>query len=667
MNKLFLFSIAVVIVSSSVLFQESFAESTKLILNKPPSKVYAGDLITFSGKLSTASGQGISGAIVEIKDDDSWGPDDLVATTRTDSMGKFSVTVTAKDWDGWSDASEIYAVFEKSANYEKSRSLTYDVDVLQKPSNTTTKSQSSSYGSSNKSIQKQSTQISINAPSKAITGQTITISGKLTSNGNGLANQVVYIKDEDVADADDTLVRTTTDSNGRFSVNWQVKDVDSNDRKLFATLLQFVDPTFMIAPTANGFLNAFEVGTVELFASFSGNEKYSPSQSCKSKTTSNGVILKCKNNVLAILDKSGAIESKIMNQVLTGLIPGSGVLTNNSQDIFALLQSNSISKTEENLIKKLLISAIADETGIEVSTFDQAVQLLEKSSSSSSSSTKSTSNSYTSQSSPSYSSKNNVQNKINQINYQLDVYQQKIKTLERELQNTNSYLNSMEKRYNVHLGSSSSTLTNISNQKENKSFGSNAQYLLDNGMHSQLEQKIINENNRLDSLIKNVQSIKSSIQKKFIDSDQDGIFDSVDQCDYQKETFNGYKDTDGCPDTKPIDWKQKSLKSQNLVNSKIISMKSGINQAEKSLSGVWYDSAAQWNIDQAWTELWWAKKYLGDSEWTQKEGEKLIANNNFKNAFYKYEHSKDTAEKINIHLKNISFYLDKAHKVHYGK
>ncbi|MFQ5781921.1 MAG: hypothetical protein ACE5GR_02555 [Nitrosopumilus sp.] len=51
----------------------------------------------------------------------------------------------------------------------------------------------------------------------------------------------------------------------------------------------------------------------------------------------------------------------------------------------------------------------------------------------------------------------------------------------------------------------------------------------------------------------------------------------------------------------------------------------------------------------------------------KKEGEKLIGNNNFKDVFYKYENSKDNAEKIKIHLKNISFYLDTTHKVHYGK
>lgn len=35
------------------------------------------------------------------------------------------------------------------------------------------------------------------------------------------------------------------------------------------------------------------------------------------------------------------------------------------------------------------------------------------------------------------------------------------------------------------------------------------------------------------------------------DSDGDGINDDVDQCDTQRETVNGYRDDDGCPDTPP--------------------------------------------------------------------------------------------------------------------
>ena len=37
-----------------------------------------------------------------------------------------------------------------------------------------------------------------------------------------------------------------------------------------------------------------------------------------------------------------------------------------------------------------------------------------------------------------------------------------------------------------------------------------------------------------------------------VDTDGDGINDDADQCDTQPETFNGYQDDDGCPDSVPV-------------------------------------------------------------------------------------------------------------------
>jgi len=35
------------------------------------------------------------------------------------------------------------------------------------------------------------------------------------------------------------------------------------------------------------------------------------------------------------------------------------------------------------------------------------------------------------------------------------------------------------------------------------------------------------------------------------DSDNDGLSDELDKCPKQTETFNGFEDTDGCPDVIP--------------------------------------------------------------------------------------------------------------------
>jgi outer membrane protein OmpA-like peptidoglycan-associated protein len=40
------------------------------------------------------------------------------------------------------------------------------------------------------------------------------------------------------------------------------------------------------------------------------------------------------------------------------------------------------------------------------------------------------------------------------------------------------------------------------------------------------------------------------------DQDQDGILDSTDECDEEPETYNGFKDEDGCPDEEPQELKQ---------------------------------------------------------------------------------------------------------------
>ena len=35
-----------------------------------------------------------------------------------------------------------------------------------------------------------------------------------------------------------------------------------------------------------------------------------------------------------------------------------------------------------------------------------------------------------------------------------------------------------------------------------------------------------------------------------LDSDSDGIRDTIDMCAHAKETYNNFQDTDGCPDTR---------------------------------------------------------------------------------------------------------------------
>jgi hypothetical protein len=157
-------------------------------------------------------------------------------------------------------------------------------------------------------------------------------------------------------------------------------------------------------------------------------------------------------------------------------------------------------------------------------------------------------------------------------------------------------------------------------------------------------------------------TISSSISE--IDSDKDGFNDNYDSCVYNAENFNGYQDSDGCPDTKPFDYKKETLTLQKNSDQKINSLKSGILTAEKALTSVDYKSTqAKEEVKKAWTAIWWAKKYLGDTEYAQKEGKILILKSDFKSAYYKYKYSFDTAKKIEPHLFDITKYLNNAKKM----
>lgn len=68
-------------------------------------------------------------------------------------------------------------------------------------------------------------------------GQTVTFSGQLTdSNGNGIPNQVIYVKRDVTLSADPTLGTGYTNSNGYYTVSWiSTKPITSNIANVYAT------------------------------------------------------------------------------------------------------------------------------------------------------------------------------------------------------------------------------------------------------------------------------------------------------------------------------------------------------------------------------------------------------------------------------------------------
>jgi LEA14-like dessication related protein len=82
------------------------------------------------------------------------------------------------------------------------------------------------------------TYVTLQASSYQISeGQTMTFSGRLTdSNGNGIPNQVVYVKRDITFSPDSTLGTGYTDSNGYFSADWvATKPLTSNTANVYAT------------------------------------------------------------------------------------------------------------------------------------------------------------------------------------------------------------------------------------------------------------------------------------------------------------------------------------------------------------------------------------------------------------------------------------------------
>lgn len=115
---------------------------------------------------------------------------------------------------------------------------------------------------------------------------------------------------------------------------------------------------------------------------------------------------------------------------------------------------------------------------------------------------------------------------------------------------------------------------------------------------------------------------------------------------------------------KPFEYKKETLELQKNADQKINSLKSGIASAEKSLKSTNYKkSQAKEEVKKAWDAIWWAKKYLGDSESTQKEGSNFISKSDFKSAYYKYKYSFDSAKKIEPYLFDITKYLNSAKKL----
>ena len=198
---------------------EAQSYNAVITLDPIPSKIKTGSTVTFSGQLGTTSGHVIQDATVYIKDDVDFGRDTVIGTVTTDSSGKFQGSWTAKSRS--SGAWDFYAVYEGSSNINKARSTTYSIQVSSYYDSSDNSQRSS--GSSNSEPTYYSTSITLNRiPSSVYAGDSVTFTGKLTANGKPLGNALVKILEDDPFSPDQRLGYGRTNSNGEFSITWNV-------------------------------------------------------------------------------------------------------------------------------------------------------------------------------------------------------------------------------------------------------------------------------------------------------------------------------------------------------------------------------------------------------------------------------------------------------------
>ena len=201
-------------------FTLAHGQTSSITLDSIPSSAYVGDRVTFTGTLHL-DGRNPEGAIVYIKDEDTFSGDDLLASAYVDSAGRFTAYWIVANVDP-DNIVDIYAVFEGDHASWGARSAEQIMSVL-------------TYGGS---------LVLDPIPESAALGEAVTLSGTLYLDGHNPEGAIVYIKDEDDFSGDDLLASAYVDSAGRFAAYWIAEDID---------------------PTS----------TIEVYAVFEGNDRFS--------------------------------------------------------------------------------------------------------------------------------------------------------------------------------------------------------------------------------------------------------------------------------------------------------------------------------------------------------------------------------------------------------
>lgn len=198
--------LGVLLVAASLLLLtdlgSAHATSSVVTLDPLPSAVYAGNLVVFSGTL-TSNGVPLPDRTVWICEDDPFIPDECLTHGTTDRWGQYHIEWMAESGTIEVDF-DIYAEFTGDDSYWNSQTSRQTMSVYK-------------YDSS----------ITLDLiPERAAFGETIMLTGTLHLDAHNAEGSIVYIKDEDTLNPDDLLVSAYVETSGRFTTFWVVEDVD---------------------------------------------------------------------------------------------------------------------------------------------------------------------------------------------------------------------------------------------------------------------------------------------------------------------------------------------------------------------------------------------------------------------------------------------------------
>ncbi len=496
---------------SSYSGSSSSISSTTITLDRIPSQIFAGQSFTFTGRV-TSNGQPLPSVLVKIMEDDPLSPDQRLGIERTNSDGRFSIPwhVSAGYFETDFD---IYAVFDGDSSYKRARSLNQIMSVLK-------------YAGS----------IVLDPlPASARVGEAIIFSGSLNFDQGSERGAIVYIKDEDPLDRDDLLATAYVDGSGRFSANWFVTDVDTDS-------------------------------VADIYAVFEGNAEFYRLTTC---------------DRVATLGFGGTCKYTIPLKITTLSAPSPGPSTGPGPDYEYIEVYYSIPLTRN---PHVVISPSPDSYDVAkqyVGSIKKGIQIWEYDLERKFGGTWDVTFEVTSPRDPFFKNKPDIVVNIVTPDEDTkclseyagwsevwktppDTIQTQVCTSSDDIHRTaaHEFIHAMGLGHAFNKKGDMMCSFEYDNGKKFKTCPDlNSRSNRPSDLNLEAVEHLYNsdgfKNPNKSVLYKSKfvagdsQSSGTSVSKSSLDSDGDGIDDRIDFCDYQKETFNGYLDSDGCPDTEP--------------------------------------------------------------------------------------------------------------------